>query len=183
MKRLGLYCVLAAVTAAIACVPSREPPAPPPPVRVPPPPQPMPQPPPPAAEWRDVALTPGSWAYRSEPDGSVAAFGPPRAEARFSIRCDRSRRAILLSRGGETGGRAMVLRTTFGARNLPLSANAGAMPTVSARVPASDPLLDQLAFSRGRFAVETAGLPTLYIPAWPEPARVIEDCRGQAPGS
>jgi hypothetical protein len=33
-------------------------------------------------------------------------------------------------------------------------------------------------FSRGRFAVETDGLPTLVLQTWPEPARVVEDCRG-----
>jgi hypothetical protein len=42
---------------------------------------------------------------------------------------------------------------------------------------ARDPLLDAMAFSRGRFALEAAGLETLYLPAWPELSRVIEDCR------
>lgn len=40
-----------------------------------------------------------------------------------------------------------------------------------------DPILDAIAFSRGRFAFEAAGLPTLYLPSWPEVSRVIEDCR------
>jgi hypothetical protein len=35
-----------------------------------------------------------------------------------------------------------------------------------------------MVFSRGRFTVEVPGAPMLVIPAWPEPARVIEDCRG-----
>jgi hypothetical protein len=34
-----------------------------------------------------------------------------------------------------------------------------------------------MALSKGRFAVQTLGLPALYIPAWPEITRVIEDCR------
>jgi hypothetical protein len=42
---------------------------------------------------------------------------------------------------------------------------------------ATDPLLDAIAFSRGRFAVEAPGLPTLILPTWPEPARVVEECR------
>ena len=42
---------------------------------------------------------------------------------------------------------------------------------------ARDPLLDAMAFSRGRFAVEAAGMATLYVPSWPEVSRVIEDCR------
>jgi hypothetical protein len=35
-----------------------------------------------------------------------------------------------------------------------------------------------MAFSRGRFMVEAQGMATLVLPAWPEPARVVEDCRG-----
>jgi hypothetical protein len=42
---------------------------------------------------------------------------------------------------------------------------------------ASDPFLDAIAFSKGRFAVEVPGAPTLYIPSYPEITRVIEDCR------
>jgi hypothetical protein len=42
---------------------------------------------------------------------------------------------------------------------------------------AQDSLLDAMGYSRGRFIVEQAGLPTLVIPAWPEIERVIEDCR------
>lgn len=41
----------------------------------------------------------------------------------------------------------------------------------------NDPILDALAFSRGRFAIEVTGQPTLYLPSWPELSRVVEDCR------
>jgi hypothetical protein len=47
----------------------------------------------------------------------------------------------------------------------------------AAQLGARDPLLDAMAFSKGRFAVEVTGLPMLYLPAWPEVTRVIEDCR------
>ena len=40
-----------------------------------------------------------------------------------------------------------------------------------------DPLLDAMAFSRGHFAVEVAGVAAVYAPSWPEVSRVIEDCR------
>jgi hypothetical protein len=50
-------------------------------------------------------------------------------------------------------------------------------PTIAARIPTHDPLLDAMAFSKGRFAVEIGGLPTLYAPSWAEVTRVIEDCR------
>ena len=39
------------------------------------------------------------------------------------------------------------------------------------------PLLYSLAYSRGRFVVEGGGAARLVLPAWPEAARAIEDCR------
>jgi hypothetical protein len=44
-------------------------------------------------------------------------------------------------------------------------------------LPARDALLDAIAFSRGRFALEAAGLETLYLPSYPEISRVVQDCR------
>jgi hypothetical protein len=40
-----------------------------------------------------------------------------------------------------------------------------------------DPLLDAIATSRARIGVTIGSGPALVIPAWPEVARVIEDCR------
>jgi hypothetical protein len=68
------------------------------------------------------------------------------------------------------------LRTSSFARNLPLSVDPSGAG-VFAALPANDRLLDAMVFSRGRFTVEVPGTPMLVIPAWPEPARVVEDCR------
>jgi hypothetical protein len=38
-------------------------------------------------------------------------------------------------------------------------------------------LLDALANSRGRIGFAAGAEPPLVVPAWPEIARVIEDCR------
>ena len=53
----------------------------------------------------------------------------------------------------------------------------GAAAWIFARVPARDPLLDAMAFSKARFAVEVPGSPALYVPSYPEVTKVIEDCR------
>jgi len=55
---------------------------------------------------------------------------------------------------------------------------AGQPSATTATLAASDPLLDEIVFSRGRFMVHVDGLPDLILPSWPEPAHVIEDCRG-----
>jgi hypothetical protein len=112
-----------------------------------------------APDWTLSPLTPGEWSYAGEAGGSEARF------AGFGLRCDPGRREVIVS--GPAGGRLRV-RTSYGERTL----------AAGAALPAADPLLDEMAFSRGRFAVETEGLETLVVPAWPEPARVIEDCRG-----
>jgi hypothetical protein len=48
---------------------------------------------------------------------------------------------------------------------------------VVAQVGSKDSLLDALAFSRGRFASIMPGSPALVLPAEPEIAHVVEDCR------
>ena len=72
----------------------------------------------------------------------------------------------------------MTVLTTSQTR--PLSAalvGNGPLAHAAVTLTGRDGLLDAMAFSRGRFAVEVAGAPTLYVPAWPEVSRVIEDCR------
>jgi len=162
-----------------ACVPSPKPETapPPPPVSTP---APLPPAPEPTGGWQDRPLSAGDWSYRPEQGGSVALFGPPASEAALTIRCDIAGHRILVSRaGGPVGtGSGMTVRTTFGTVQWPASNDGATIPHVVAARSAGDAALDQIAFSRGRFAIEVAGLPMLVAPAWPEVTRVIEDCRG-----
>jgi hypothetical protein len=94
------------------------------------------------------------------------------------LRCDRSAGTITLLRAGSAQGPAPVtIITTSTTRPLTGAPVAGPPPAIAVTLPARDPLLDAMAFSRGRFAVEVSGLPNLYVPSWPEVSRVIEDCR------
>ena len=178
MKPLRLL-LIAGALAASACVSQREPAPqlqPQPPVRRPVQQQ-LPPPPPPAAEdWRDMPLTPGGWSYGNQGMTSQALFGAA-GSASFIVRCDRSTRRVTLARKGAAAASMMVVRTTSTSRSLPVAAEAEP-GFISTTLTATDPLLDAIAFSRGRFTVEAQGLPMLVIPAWPEPARVVEDCRG-----
>jgi len=178
MKPARVWMLLGAAAAVAACAPRREAPPSeqPQPTRLPPPAPPAP--PPPRADWRDVPLTAGNWYYRNEGTVTQAAFGPPQSEASFVVRCDRARRQVTLSRAGIMAENMMTVRTSNGARNFPLSVQAEPLPYMYASLAASDRFLDGMAFSRGRFTVEVPGTAMLVLPAWPEPARVIEDCRG-----
>ncbi len=171
LRLTGLLPVLALA----ACVPSTPRPQP----------QPQPQParpviethpprvvlappaPTPNVAWIDAPLSAGGWTYRQ---GGSAAFGSPSSPS-FVVACTNSR--IRLERPGASGT-MLTIRTSSEARNLPATSAGGGL---AAELPASDPLLDAIAFSRGRFAVEAAGTARLVIPAWPEAARVVEDCR------
>jgi len=71
----------------------------------------------------------------------------------------------------------VTVRSTFGLRPLSSDPAASKPGWIALRLQPRDPLLDQIAFSRGRFTIEVAGQPPLYLPSWPEISRVIEDCR------
>lgn len=123
----------------------------------------------------DAPQTPGDWTYRAQSGGGIAQFGTAASEPRFTMRCDSQARSVLLTRlGVPAGANQMIVRSESQSRTLPASAVDGG---VSARLPANDRLLDAMALSKGRFAIETRGASTLYLPSWAEVTRVIEDCR------
>lgn len=169
---------LASFALLAACVPTARPPAPVPvPSPVPSPaPVPPPAPSPYVGDWRDWPVTPGDWSYRPGAHGSSAQFGMAGRPAQFAIQCDLANRRILLSRAAPSGT-MLTLRTSSLARTLPAAPSDETPPARFAVVVANDPLLDAMAFNRGRFIVELAPLPPLVVPAWSEVSRVIEDCR------
>ena len=166
--------LLAAAAFALAllpsCAPRRPEPAPLPPAAPPARPAP-PQPPPPLA-WQDAPASAGDWTWREASGASTALFGSASAPA-FVMRCVAGRQVELVRPGA--AGATITIRTTGAERRLAASVGADGL---GARLAASDALLDEIVFSRGRFAVEADGAPLLILPAWPETARVIEDCRG-----
>ena len=131
-------------------------------------------PPPAPVEWQDLPLTAGAWTYAGDASTSAARFGAEGAPA-FTLRCDRQRHVVTLERAGAVAGTTMAIRTSYSTATWPVGSEPGGAPAVV--LAAADPSLDRMAFSRGRFSVSIAGMPTLMLPAWAEPARVIEDCR------
>jgi hypothetical protein len=93
--------------------------------------------------------------------GSEARFG-----TLLSLQCDKPTRTVTIGRPGQTVA-TLTISTDTASRSLP----------PNGRISAYDPLLDAIAFSRGRFIVSGGTAPTLAVPSWPEAARAIEDCR------
>lgn len=176
-----LRAVIAFPTLALACC-------------VPPAPEPAPAPPAPVAapaaatapvrtiaptdNWLDQPQTPGDWSYTDGTGLSYATFGEPGQASRFGIECVKPSRTIRLVRGAQASATApMRIRTETTNRLLTAQPSPDGRPLLFAALPATDDLLEAMAFTKGRFAVETGDLSTLYVPAWPEVTRVIEDCR------
>ena len=176
MRRLSILVLL--IVSACASEPRAPVPPPPKPVVMVPPT--VPPPAPVAADWIDRPITPGDWAYRRDERGSVAMFGVVGADADFLIRCVTATKRIYLSRSGAfpagvTG--QMTIRASTGLKSYGVTNNGDTPPYVSAFLTPDDAHLDAIAFSRGRFLVAVKGATDLIIPAWPEIAHVIEDCR------
>lgn len=116
----------------------------------------------------DAPLTPGDWRYAA----GTATFAGADGSTLLTLRC--SGGVIAIDRSGTSAAPSFILRSETVSRSLnPTTAGTW----TSASLQAQDSLLDAIAFSKGRFAVENAGLPTLYIPSYPEVTRVVEDCR------
>lgn len=169
-----------------ACVPAPQPtpapaPAPSPVATTPAPPPPMPAPAP-AENWIDEPQTLGTWNFSlSGQNDAIAQYVDARGAPAFSILCVADKAKVALVRHGASDATPpLTIRTETTDRTLntnALSPDSAGRPTIAAYVNNTDPLLDAMAVTRGRFAVETSGLSTLYLPPWAEVTRVIEQCR------
>jgi hypothetical protein len=122
--------------------------------------------------YRAMPLAPGYWTMRLAAGSSEASYGEAGRPARLALRCDMAARRVRISRPDRPAG-AITIVTSSLTKTL----------TAPAEVLAFEPLLDAIAFSRGRFVVLAPALvpgasrEVLIIPAWPEAARIVEDCR------
>jgi hypothetical protein len=110
---------------------------------------------------KSLPLMVGNWSYTPSASGGAARFGP-----HLSLLCDKPSRTVTISRPGAPVA-ALTIVTDLQSRTLP----------PNGRISAYDPLLDAMAFSRGRFLVSGGTAAILAVPSWPEAARAIEDCR------
>lgn len=132
-----------------------------------------------AADWRDWPVSAGTWRYAPVARGSAASFGRAGAAPVAVLRCDRTGGRMFLSVAGAAPGTLRV-RTSSVARALTAGATGGDPAYIAATLAPADPLLDAMAFSRGRFALSPPAGPPLVLPAWAELGRVVEDCRQAA---
>ena len=118
----------------------------------------------------------GSWGYQAVAGGSIARFVDTSGIARVTMQCSRAARQVTIAHTSAAPSATMLVWTSSQSRSIASLFDQKGM-RVTANLAATDPLLDALAFSRGRFALQLAGSPPLVIPTSPEAARVVEDCR------
>lgn len=118
--------------------------------------------------------------YRNDDRGTRALFGPVGQDAAFVIRCAMPQRRIYLSVQGRAapGERsAVTIRTSSTMRTLVARSTGADDRYWAAELETRDAILDAMAFSRGRFALQLTDGSEWIIRPWPELSRVIEDCR------
>jgi hypothetical protein len=129
--------------------------------------------------WMDIPATVGEWSFTAFPFGSQAIFrGPAGMETALSLSCNAQSRQVTLLRLGRSD-RPLSIRVLTETANRSGFAEpvAEQFQGVVLRLDPNDPLLDAMALSKGRFAVEVEGETPLYLPSHAEVSRVIEDCR------
>jgi hypothetical protein len=128
-------------------------------------------------DWNDWPFTPGIWTYRRDGRTSVAQFGAPGRNATINFRCDAQNRRVTLSREASAPGARMVIHTSSMTKTV-VAAPSDANPFyLGADIATTDPILDAMAFSRGRVLVDMEGQQPVILPTWAEIARIVEDCR------
>ena len=165
--RYGAAAALTLALVGCTAIPAPEAPAPrPEPTRPTPAPTPVPTP---AKPWDERTLDGGAWRYDAA--SRTASFvGTGGAAPLLSLTC--SGGGIRLATGLAAPGQTIDadLRTSAGTDRLRLDSGGTTLP-------ARDPRLDRIAFSRGRFALEASNGRTLTLPVQSEIGRVIEECR------
>ncbi|MFO6447727.1 hypothetical protein ACLBKU_11330 [Erythrobacter sp. NE805] len=133
---------------------------------------PAPLPADPATTWIDAPQTPGAWRYERLERTTTADYRSPERSRLVSIAC-RDGGQVMLDVDGARAG-SLTIRTETATRTLLAEAN---RQFAFVLLSPTDPLLDAIALSKGRFSIEAEGAAPLYLPSWAEVSRVIEDCR------
>jgi len=117
----------------------------------------------------------GHWTYASVSDGSEATFADA-STVQLWVHCTRAKRRVSIAKAATVFAPQLGIWSTGLTRNVAASFDA-ATGRLTAQFGAYDGLLDSVANSRGRIGFAAGRQPVLVVPAWPELARVVEDCR------
>ena len=118
----------------------------------------------------------GDWTYAATSDGSEAQFTTATGYSQLWVRCTRATRRVSIARLATAAAPYVDVWTSSATRNVASAFNP-ANGRLTIEFENYDPLLDAIATSRGRVGFAIGSDAALVVPAWPDVARVIEDCR------
>ena len=118
----------------------------------------------------------GNWSYAPSTDGGEAVFANASGYPQLWVHCTRGTRRVTIALPAAAAVPVVDVWTSSMTRMVTPSFSASAGRT-SVDFTNYDPLLDALSNSRGRIGFALGNQPPLVVPAWPEIARVVEDCR------
>ena len=118
----------------------------------------------------------GTWSYAPATDGSEAVFVNESGTPQLWVHCTRATRRVTISRAVTAAAPALNVWTSSLTKSV-ASSFSPSTSRLTIDLGNFDPLLDAIASSRGRFGFTVGTQPSLVVPSWAEPVRVIEDCR------
>ncbi len=129
-------------------------------------------------------MAPGEWGWFAHPSGGIAQFGIAGQTPAALVVCDQAagviRIALPVSTPAPIGIQPATISTsTSDATVVAEAAVIDGQPTLAITLPATHPVFDAIAFSRGRWRIAIGAVPPMIVPAWPHVARVIEECRNR----
>ena len=118
----------------------------------------------------------GNWTYAMNSGGTEARFADAAGNPQLWIQCMRATGRVGIARLATGAAPFLTIWTSSLSRAVPASFNP-ATGRLTIDLATYDPLLDAIVSSRGRVGYTIGAQPSLVVPPWAEPARVIEDCR------
>jgi hypothetical protein len=129
-------------------------------------------------DWLGLTVINGNWRWAREGTLSVARLSLASGRERMGLSCDPATRLVSMTIDAPPTGSGMVsVTTTTLSKDVPIASVPDRPWASRITFKARDPLLDAIAFSRGRFMIQQAGVTPDVAPVQPEIGRVIEDCR------
>jgi len=132
---------------------------------------------PPIADYSLAQPVAGAWSYSVIAGGSEARFTGATGVVQLALRCVTAARRVTISKAAPAPAPSLFVWTSGAKRTFTAPGFDAAAGRLNVQLAANDPLLDAMAFSRGRLAVGAGAGPALVVPSWPELDRVVEDCR------
>jgi hypothetical protein len=132
----------------------------------------------PPGDWTVWPLSDAEWTALRVKEGPLARFGYKGYPAGMVlVQCVKALQVLRFSRSGNSAAKSLRILTSHSTRDLDASMTFSTTKYLSAEVALTDPLLDNIASSDQRFAIDIIDLQPIVMPVSPALQGVISGCR------